>query len=217
MGRKKGIQLFDDKRDGFFSVCDLGSPSPWNLQDGSPYFHPGGLFANVGQVGMGFGVSPNPSDSRDNGGVKVPHSDLYAKYVSSIEGFRIVKEEVVELEKSKKKDFGLSRTAVGLKTVDTTSAAHPTKPSEPGAPTTSNRRRFFSSNPTRRRRSLAYSLPIHIQISGALISNPTRRRFFSSILNRRRHPQSSGSLFPSQSPTFIDYSFFWVQLIAMKV
>ncbi|KAM3759308.1 hypothetical protein ACB098_01G110700 [Castanea mollissima] len=103
MGRKKGIQLFDDKRDGFFSVCDLGSPSPWNLQDGSPYFHPGGLFASVGQVGMGFGVSPNPSDSRDNGGVKVPHSDLYAKYVSSIEGFRIVKEEVVELEKSKKK------------------------------------------------------------------------------------------------------------------
>ncbi|KAL4650932.1 hypothetical protein ACB092_01G122700 [Castanea dentata] len=101
MGRKKGIQLFDDKRDGFFSVCDLGSPSPWNLQDG--YFHPGGLFASVGQVGMGFGVSPNPSDSRDNGGVKVPHSDLYAKYVSSIEGFRIVKEEVVELEKSKKK------------------------------------------------------------------------------------------------------------------
>lgn len=103
MGRKKGIQLFDDKRDGFFSVCDLGSPSPWNLQDGSAYFHPGGLFASVGQVGMGFGVSPNPSDSRDNGGVKVPHSDMYAKYMSSIEGFRIVKEEVVELEKNKKK------------------------------------------------------------------------------------------------------------------
>ncbi|XP_023893207.2 adenine nucleotide transporter BT1, chloroplastic/mitochondrial-like [Quercus suber] len=103
MGRKKGIQLFDDRRDGFFSVCDLGSPSPWNLQDGSTYFHPGGLFASVGQVGMGFGVSPNPSDSRDNGGVKVPHSDMYAKYMSSIEGFRIVKEEVVEVEKNKKK------------------------------------------------------------------------------------------------------------------
>ncbi|KAL0016367.1 hypothetical protein SO802_003436 [Lithocarpus litseifolius] len=103
MGRKKGIQLFDDKRDGFFSVCDSGSPSPWNLQEGSTYFHPGGLFASVGQVGMGFGVSPNPSDSRDNGSVKVPHSDMYAKYMSSIEGFRIVKEEVVELEKNKKK------------------------------------------------------------------------------------------------------------------
>ena len=57
----------------------------------------------------------------------------------------------------------------------------------------------------RRRRSLAYSLPIHIQISSALISNPTRqhfissrttrRHFFYSILNRWRHPQSSGSLF----------------------
>ncbi|KAF3948622.1 hypothetical protein CMV_025406 [Castanea mollissima] len=71
---------------------------------------------------------------------------------------------------------------------------------EPGAPTTLNRRRFFSSNPTRRRRSLAYYLPIGC----ALISTPTRRRFissrttrrrfFSSILNRRRHPQSSGEL-----------------------
>ena len=84
MGRR-GIQLFDDKRDGFFSVCDLGSQ--WSLQDGS--FHPGGLFASVGQVGMG-AFTPNPSDSRDNGGVKVPYADLCAKYMSSLEGFRIV-------------------------------------------------------------------------------------------------------------------------------
>ena len=72
-------------------------------------------------------------------------------------------------------------------------------------PTTSNRRRFFPSNPTRRRRSLISSLPIHPQIGGSLISNPTRRRFnssrttrwhfFSTILNRWNHPQSSGSLF----------------------
>lgn len=64
-----------------------------------------------------------------------------------------------------------------------------------GAPTTSHRRRFFSSSPTRRRRSLASSFPIQPQIGGALISNPTRWHFFSSILNRRHHPQSSGSLF----------------------
>ena len=72
-------------------------------------------------------------------------------------------------------------------------------------PTTSNWRSFFSSNPTRRRRSLISSLPIHPQIGSALISNPTRqcfnssrttrRHFFSAILNRRNHPQSSGSLF----------------------
>jgi hypothetical protein len=33
---------------------------------------------------------PNPLDSRDNGGVKVPYVDLCAKYMSSLEGFRIV-------------------------------------------------------------------------------------------------------------------------------
>uniref|UniRef100_A0A2N9ERB1 Uncharacterized protein n=1 Tax=Fagus sylvatica TaxID=28930 RepID=A0A2N9ERB1_FAGSY len=106
MGRK-GIQLFDDKQNGFFSVCDLGSTSPCSLQEGA-YFHPGGLFASVGQVGMGFGVSPNSPDSQNNGGAKVPQSDLFPKYMSSLEGFRIVKvrgedEEVVQHEKKKKK------------------------------------------------------------------------------------------------------------------
>ncbi|KAG2700106.1 hypothetical protein I3760_07G217600 [Carya illinoinensis] len=81
-----GRRLFDDKRDALFSVCDLGSQ--WSLQEG--FFHPGGLFASVGQVGMGFDVSPNPPDSRDNGDVKAPYPDLYAKYMSSLEGFRIV-------------------------------------------------------------------------------------------------------------------------------
>ncbi|KAL4621541.1 hypothetical protein ACB092_06G236100 [Castanea dentata] len=71
-------------------------------------------------------------------------------------------------------------------------------------PTTSNRRCFFSSDPNFRRRFLALSLPIHPQIGGALISNLTQQRFisfrmtwrhfFSSILNRQRHPQSSGIL-----------------------
>ncbi|KAF3965420.1 hypothetical protein CMV_010387 [Castanea mollissima] len=43
-----------------------------------------------------------------------------------------------------------------------------------------------SSAPT-----LASSLPIHPQIGGALISNPTRRRFNSSRTTWRNHPQSS--------------------------
>ncbi|KAJ7958762.1 adenine nucleotide transporter BT1, chloroplastic/mitochondrial-like [Quillaja saponaria] len=85
MGRK-GIQLFDDKRDGFFSVCDLRSQ--WGVQEG--YFHPGGLFASIGQMGMGFEISPNPPNSRDNGAMKVPSNDLYVKYVSSQEKVQIV-------------------------------------------------------------------------------------------------------------------------------
>ncbi|KAG5626716.1 hypothetical protein H5410_011934 [Solanum commersonii] len=56
---------------------------------------------------MGFGVSsPNPSDSRDeNGGFKVPYSDLCMKYLSFSEGFKIVgngEEEGVVKEKKKK-------------------------------------------------------------------------------------------------------------------
>ncbi|KAE8665334.1 Adenine nucleotide transporter BT1 [Hibiscus syriacus] len=74
---KKGMSLFDDKRDGVFSTCDLGSQ--WSLEPNNSY--PGGLFASVGQMGMGFGVSPNSPTPRDNGGTKPPFSDLFAKYL----------------------------------------------------------------------------------------------------------------------------------------
>ncbi|XP_057958204.1 adenine nucleotide transporter BT1, chloroplastic/mitochondrial-like [Malania oleifera] len=83
----KGLQVFDERKDGFFSVGVLGFQ--WSPQ--GECFHPGGLFASVGQVGMGFGVSPNSPNSRDNNsGVKLPYTDLYVKYVSSPEGLRIV-------------------------------------------------------------------------------------------------------------------------------
>lgn len=84
MGRKD-IHLFDDRSDGFFSVCNLGfQTSPEQV----PY-HPGGLFASVSQVGMGFGVSPtpDPQNSRGDGGMKLPYSDLYMKYVEGIKNF----------------------------------------------------------------------------------------------------------------------------------
>lgn len=85
MGRR-GIQLFDEKRDVFFSVCNLGFES----KDGYHQF--GGLFASVGQMGMGVGVQPNdPSDSRNNGGMKFPLNELFLKHVQP-QG----KEEVVE-------------------------------------------------------------------------------------------------------------------------
>ena len=85
------------------------------------------------------------------------------------------------------------------------SATQPTKPSEPGAPT--NPQSPAHSQP---QIGGASSHPIHSSapLSSLFSSNPysnqrrcfifsrtTRRRFFYSILNRWRHPQSSGSLF----------------------
>lgn len=100
---RKRLELFDDKRDGVFSISGLGFQ--WNFQDGFHHQQPGPLFASVGQVGMGFGIQPqpNPSDSRDNGGVKFP-AELLVKYVKPQEELLIsgVSEEEGVL-KSKKK------------------------------------------------------------------------------------------------------------------
>lgn len=85
MGRGR-LQVSDGSRVGVFSNCDLGLQ--WGLQEGS--FHPGGLFASVGQVGMGFGISPNSRDKNNDSSTKLPYTDLYVKYVSSPEGLRIV-------------------------------------------------------------------------------------------------------------------------------
>ncbi|KAK8655184.1 hypothetical protein V6N13_107774 [Hibiscus sabdariffa] len=95
---KRGILLFDDKKDGFFSLS--GSGSQWSLEQNNCY--PGGLFASVGQMGMGFGVSPNP---RDNGGIKAPFSDLFLKYLPFQEEVRVVgvPEEEASLKRKKKK------------------------------------------------------------------------------------------------------------------
>ncbi|XWS73107.1 hypothetical protein CRYUN_Cryun02cG0097100 [Craigia yunnanensis] len=100
---KRGIQLFDDKKDGFFSICDLGSQ--WNLEQNN--FYPGGLFASVGQMGMGFGVSPNSPNPRDNGGTKAPFSDLFVKYLPSQEEIRVVGVPEGEATSKKKKKVGL--------------------------------------------------------------------------------------------------------------
>nr|ACU23789.1 unknown [Glycine max] len=95
MGRR-GIQLFDEKRDVFFSVCNLGFES----KDGYHQF--GGLFASVGQMGMGVGVQPNdPSDSRNNDGMKFPLNELFLKHVQS-QGKEEGVEEGVKGKKNKK-------------------------------------------------------------------------------------------------------------------
>lgn len=106
MGRK-GIQLFndeDDTRDRFFSISELASQ--WNplSQDGY-YYPPGGLFASVGQMGMGFGVQPNASDPRNNNdnndNEKLPFNELYVKYVQQSQSQG--KAEIEEINKSRKK------------------------------------------------------------------------------------------------------------------
>lgn len=81
------MQTIENKRDGFFPVPDFGLS--WNLQE--DFYPPGGLFASVGRMGVGFGVSPDPPnpnphpDPKDNGII-----DLYTKYVSPEFGFRVV-------------------------------------------------------------------------------------------------------------------------------
>ncbi|MBA0632072.1 hypothetical protein Godav_000882 [Gossypium davidsonii] len=100
---KGGAQMLDDKKDGFFSVCNLGSQ--WSLEQNNVY--PGGLFASVGQMGIGFGVSPDSPNPRDNGGIKAPFSDFFLKYLPSQEEIRVVGVAEGEAASKTKKKVGL--------------------------------------------------------------------------------------------------------------
>ena len=104
---KREIKALRGKNNGFCSGSNFGLQ--WCLTEGD--FHPGGLFASVGHVGdMGFGISPNSPNSRDNNGgfnFKVPYTDFYVKYVV---GFRIVGvSEGSEVEGLKKKRTELKK------------------------------------------------------------------------------------------------------------
>lgn len=92
---QRGTQVLAYKRDGFFSVFDLGSQ--WSIQEG--HFHPGGLFASVGQMGVGFGISPNPSNSIGHGDTQPLYTNLCMKYVPSAEAVDV--EEAVVMRKKK--------------------------------------------------------------------------------------------------------------------
>ncbi|XP_078428021.1 mitochondrial substrate carrier family protein [Wolffia australiana] len=50
-------------------------------------FHPGGLFASVGQMGVGLGMSSNPPTPKEKA-LRIPYTDLYVKYVSPEFGYR---------------------------------------------------------------------------------------------------------------------------------
>ncbi|TYI40104.1 hypothetical protein ES332_A02G140200v1 [Gossypium tomentosum] len=100
---KGGVQMLDDKKDGFFSVCNSGSQ--WSLDQNNVY--PGGLFASVGQMGIEFGVSPDSPSPRDNGGIKAPFSDFFLKYLPSQEETRVVGVAEGEAASKTKKKVGL--------------------------------------------------------------------------------------------------------------
>ncbi|XP_010525971.1 PREDICTED: adenine nucleotide transporter BT1, chloroplastic/mitochondrial-like [Tarenaya hassleriana] len=104
---KTGIQLFDDTRNGLYSVSDLGYQ--WSL-DCRNYRPVGGLFASVNQLGSGFGSdfgsgsvsTPDPANSGNNSFAAQLH-DLYVKYLPAKEK----EEEVVGGRKKKKSGLKL--------------------------------------------------------------------------------------------------------------
>ncbi|KAE8726266.1 hypothetical protein F3Y22_tig00007179pilonHSYRG00082 [Hibiscus syriacus] len=100
---ERGVQVFDDRKGGIFSICDLGSQ--WSLQQND--FHYGSLFASVGQMGIGFG--PNSPNQPNDGGIKAPFIDLFLKNLPSQDEIRVV--GVPEGEAASKK----TKKKVGLK------------------------------------------------------------------------------------------------------
>ncbi|RDX68427.1 Adenine nucleotide transporter BT1, chloroplastic/mitochondrial, partial [Mucuna pruriens] len=103
----RGIKLFDEERNGLFSISNFGSQWGGGVNDPVAV----NLFASISQVGMGFGVEePNPSsDSSHNGGmgVRIPCTELYVRYEQSEGKVKIhgasEEEKVVEGVKGKKR------------------------------------------------------------------------------------------------------------------
>ncbi|KAF7154170.1 hypothetical protein RHSIM_Rhsim01G0074200 [Rhododendron simsii] len=112
MGRRR-LQGSEDNGGALFSNSGIGFL--WSPQDEG--YHPGGLFASVGQMGMGFGVTPNSSNTNEST-LKLSYLGLYSKYMLPQPGFQligtpeVVGGEVEEIEdevllKKKKKKGGL--------------------------------------------------------------------------------------------------------------
>ncbi|XP_073019777.1 adenine nucleotide transporter BT1, chloroplastic/mitochondrial-like [Primulina eburnea] len=90
MGRIEKMQALEVRNCGSLYNSDLGLQ--WNLQDGN-FFPGGGLFASVGQMG-----------NNENRGFKLPYADLFVKYVSLPEGFKILGVQEEEKGVTKKKN-----------------------------------------------------------------------------------------------------------------
>ena len=99
---------FEDNCGGLFPNSGIGFL--WSPQDEG--YHPGGLFASVGMMGMGFGIGISPNSTET--GLKLPYLNLYSKYMLPEPGFQIVgRPELVAVEargllkNKKKKKSGL--------------------------------------------------------------------------------------------------------------
>ncbi|XP_010432726.1 PREDICTED: adenine nucleotide transporter BT1, chloroplastic/mitochondrial-like [Camelina sativa] len=101
---KTGIQLFDDSRNGFFSVSDLGFDS--SLSSCSNHLPFGGLFASVNQTNPFASLSSSDPSNRVNS-FSTQLNDLYTKYMPG-------KEEEVEEEVNGEKRTKLKKKG-GLK------------------------------------------------------------------------------------------------------
>ena len=77
-------------------------------------FHPGGLFASVGQMGMGFGMSSTPPSPQEKG-LKIPYTDLYVKYVSPEFGFRSIADAEEESQSRRTHERKCGRPKLKLK------------------------------------------------------------------------------------------------------
>ncbi|XP_010437915.1 PREDICTED: adenine nucleotide transporter BT1, chloroplastic/mitochondrial [Camelina sativa] len=97
---KTGIQLFDDSRNGFFSVSDLGFDS--SLNSCSNHLPIGGLFASVNQTNPFASLSSTDPSNRVNS-FSTQLNDLYTKYMPGKEEEEV---EVVNGEKRTKKKKG---------------------------------------------------------------------------------------------------------------
>lgn len=78
MGKTR-IHLFNDTRNGFLFVSDLGSD--WSSLHNPNYHLVGGLFASVNQLGAGSILSPDPPNRDNNSSFAAQLNDLCTKYL----------------------------------------------------------------------------------------------------------------------------------------
>ncbi|KAK1311645.1 hypothetical protein QJS10_CPA07g00702 [Acorus calamus] len=103
------MAAIEGKKNNFFNFQDIGFQ--WSIQEDCPP-PTGGLFASVGQMGVGgLGISNAPPRSTEK---KIAYTDLYVKYVSAPELGRyavseapklLVEEEEEEVMKPKREGF----------------------------------------------------------------------------------------------------------------
>lgn len=121
MGRRRIQDIGNNGDMGLFPNSGIGFL--WCPQDEN--YHIGGLFASVGQMGMGFGISPGTPNSPEKNGLKLPPAILLGKNMLPEPGLRVgvsrelvagedweVEEEEGLLQKKKKKTKGGLRLKV---------------------------------------------------------------------------------------------------------